>query len=139
MRSAIVATALVLTLGVGIGLSQAGKRGHKHSVPLKYVTQSVSISPGAVDGQIAFCPKGWKATGGGATGDGSGFPLLVNSGLVGKSGFEAIILNDGGSTARMQVRAACIKSTKKTRARAATESRIRGQLEARVKELRSER
>lgn len=140
MRSAIVVTALVLALGVGIGLSQAGgKRKHRHGVPVKYVTQSVSIVPGDVDGEIAFCPKGWKATGGGATGDGSGFPLLVNSGPLGKRGFEAIIVNDGDSTARMSVQVACVKSTDKTRARVAADSDLRADLEARVMELRRDR
>lgn len=137
MRSAIVVTAVVLALGVGIGLSQAGgKPKHQHRVPVKHVTQSVSIPAGDVNGQIAFCPKGWKATGGGATGDGSGFPLLVNSGLVGNRGFEAIIVNDGESVARMNVQVACVKSTKKTRARMVTKGDLRADLETRVAQLR---
>ncbi len=137
MRSTIVVTALVMALGVGIGFSQAGgKRKHSHGVPVKYVTQNVSIAPEDVSGQIAFCPKKWKATGGGATGDGSGFPLLVNSGLLGKRGFEAIIVNDGKSVARMVVQVACVRSTKKTKARAVANSDLRADLEARVKALR---
>lgn len=140
IRSTIILTALVLALGVGVGLSQAGGKKHKHGVPVKYSSQQVSVPPEnlegpGVDGAIAFCPNGWKLTGGGATGDGTGFPLLINSGPAGSDGYLAIFANISDSTARMRVEAACVKSTKKSKARAQTKSRLRAQLQAEIEAL----
>jgi hypothetical protein len=104
-KTLLVMIALVVALGAA---SLATASRHRHGLKLAHVSVQASAAPNDVGGDIAFCPKGFFATGGGAEFV-SGAPLLGSIGLGDRS-YSAIFIDASGSGSSMNVQASCIKS-----------------------------
>jgi hypothetical protein len=104
-KTLLVMIALVVALGAA---SLATASRHRHGLKLAHVSVQAFAAPNGVGGDIAFCPNGFFATGGGAEYV-SGATVLASMGL-GDSSYSAIFLDASGGGSQMTVQASCIKS-----------------------------
>jgi hypothetical protein len=133
--STVVATSLVLALGVGLLEAHAGKGRHSHAIRGVYTASPPRpIAPFSAASAIAPCPRRMSAVGGGGLTDGISY---LNHLEIAPDGVGVIYINPSDTASTIQAEASCLKTrTTSTAASAASGvAELRAKLKERAAEL----